>query len=956
MEIKDTFRQRNESPFLSLKWRALLLLSMVLLVINSSFYYYHSSALEDNFGSTRNLVFERNKTQIQALINQSGNHLEQLAELIPSMYNMKFSRHDKNYRDLLQAFDKHWSNLQIQSDVDAAGFFDLKGNIIRTWGDSALQDSSINKKVTLLLKSTIEREAVSFHIFCVNSCRLYVFVPIVSDGIPWGGVILGRSLAEPILNFSIVQSIEVGILSNQISTSHASNGIHNELDNWQMRVMALSNYPNIYPVLQDIQQNVRVDNLFDHGQVHFLDKKAYEINIHQLKGSEGVILVFIEDITHSLRALKQESSDIAFTGIVSVLLSELALLMILWTPLSNLVKTTKILPLLASSKFEQTRHAVQSILQKTRLKNEITVLNDAIVDLSYQLQNLEDNVQERSSALALKINELTHQRDFVNHLLNSAQVAIVTHDGDGRILLVNKQTEVISGYSEGEILTKSFSEFVEHGQNQQNLQSFLQKVAKGDLLRYRNESTLLSKQGGERIIAWLHSHLDAKVPGNAEVLSVGLDITERKAYEKEISWLADHDSLTGLHNRRRFNEILKKSLSVANRYRHDVALLFLDMDNFKHINDTLGHKTGDLLIKSVADCLQLILRESDYISRLGGDEFAIILTHSGGEDAIDVATKINKHLFSLRLPMVDSNHRTTASIGISLFPEHAENAEDLLANADLAMYQAKAKGRGCWHMFSKKDLVKERIETQLFWRYKIIDALSEDKFELHYQPIMNLSEDNISHYEVLLRMRDEHGQLLLPTPFIEVAEKAGLIHDIDHMVLAKSIREIEKQNASNNYMNLAVNLSAHSFSDNELLSLLKQLLNTSSIQPSQLIFEITETAALSDLGGAARLINQIRDMGCRFALDDFGVGFSSFYYLKELPVDFVKIDGSFIQKLPQNRNDQILVKAMADIAREFGKKTIAEYVEDEETLRMLREYQVDFAQGFHIGKPALKAA
>jgi len=956
MTSVENSMQTKTKPFLSLKWRALLLLSLVLLVINSSFYYYHSKTLNENFQSTRDLVYQRNTTQIQTLIKQSGSYLEQFAEMIPSMFNMDKIFTSEDNAQLTKVFDTHWSNLQIQSDVDSAGFFNMSGEFIKIWGDDALLDTRIQQTVNPILESTIKTQKPAFNVFCIKICRQYVFVPIVSNGSPWGGVMLGRSLAEPIINFSLVQTIDVGILSNSKIFSSDTASILNLLENWQLRVMALSNYPHMYPVLKDIQKDVNLKNAHSNGHVFTTKDKSYELKIHALKENEDIIVVFIEDITEPLNVIIQETRDIALTGIISVLLSELALLLILWSPLSNLVNTSKILPLLASSKFEQARNAVQNILSKTKIKNEITVLDEAIIDLSYQLQNLEENVEERSSALALKINELTHQRDFVNHLLNSAQVVIVTHSADGKILLVNKQAGDLSGFTEAEIRKKPISNFIETEKNKNILQNQLAKVASGELLRYKNESTLVCKDGNTCTIAWLHSHLDSNLPGEARVLSVGLDITERKAYEKEISWLADHDSLTGLHNRRRFNEILKNSLSVANRYRHQVALLFLDMDNFKHINDTLGHKTGDLLIKSVADCLQLILRESDYISRLGGDEFAIILTHSSGEDAVDVAEKINKHLFSLRLPMVDSNHRTTASIGIALYPEHVDNAEDLLANADLAMYQAKARGRGCWHMFSKNDLVKERIETQLFWRYKIINALTEDKFELHFQPIMNLSEDHISHFEALLRMRDEEGQLILPTPFIEVAEKAGLINDIDHMVLAKSIREIEKQNKNNNPMNLSVNLSAHSFSDNELLNLLKQLLNTSSIDPAQIIFEITETAALSDLGGAARLIRQIRDLGCRFALDDFGVGFSSFYYLKELPVDFVKIDGSFIQKLPQNRNDQILVKAMAEIAREFGKQTIAEYVEDEETLLMLRDYKVDFAQGFHIGKPTQKAA
>lgn len=318
--------------------------------------------------------------------------------------------------------------------------------------------------------------------------------------------------------------------------------------------------------------------------------------------------------------------------------------------------------------------------------------------------------------------------------------------------------------------------------------------------------------------------------------------------------------------------------------------------------------------------------------------------------------KINKCLGSIRTPLIDKSHRTTSSIGIAIYPEHGTDDKELLSNADLAMYQAKSHGRGRWHLYSQSDETRRHFENQMYWRNKINEALTNNTFELHYQPIVSLKDQSISHYEVLIRMRDDDGNIVLPTPFINVAEKAGIIHSIDHFVLEKAIQQIKQKNQLGQSIKLAVNLSAHAFSDDKLFELLKSLLDSSKISPQQLIFEITETAALSDLTGAAELINKIRSLGCCFALDDFGVGFSTFYYLKELPVDYVKIDGSFIQKLPSNRNDQILVKAITEIAKEFGKKIIAEFVEDCETMDLLKKYNVDYVQGFYVGIPDQKVA
>jgi len=943
--------QSKKSVFLSLKWSALLSLSLVLLMVNSFFYFYHSASLVDDFESERQLVLARNGSQIQSLIEQSKNYLEQLGEIIPSMYGVDGALRNNDNANLIKGFDAHWASLQIQTDIDTAIFYSANSELINSWGDQTLLQPQMLSKVENTLQKMFAQLSPVFEVICDNICRQYAFVPVLSNGATWGGIILGRSLADPIINFSRTLNVDIGILDSNVMAEVEQSSSIKQLANWNARLMALSRVNDMYPVLLQLQAVAPLFEVLAQGSNIHIDNRIYEVKMKNLGDNTGVYVVFIEDITELFALIDEENKEVAITGLLSAIFSELALLLILWVPLSNLRKTSELIPLLAASEFSKARAQVKKTHQDTLFKDEIDILDEAIIELSSQLEALENNVEARSNALATKIHELTSERDFINRLLNTAQVIIITHNVQGKIILTNKQATIVTGYSAHQLLEKRFLDLAEDSPGNIQLNYNVSQVAEGKILTHKNESTLCCKNGELRTIAWLHSHLDVKTEDEAAVLSVGLDISERKAYEKEISWLADHDSLTGLHNRRRFNEILKSSLTVASRYKHQVGLLFLDLDNFKHVNDTLGHQTGDLLIKSVADCLQLILRESDHICRLGGDEFAIILPIVTEEHAIDVATKINKHLSSLRLPMVDSNHRATASIGIAMYPDHATNAKDLLSNADLAMYQAKARGRGCWHMYAKSDNIKERMETQLFWRHKIVNALAEDKFELHFQPILNISEGSISHYEVLLRMRDKEGDLILPTPFIEVAEKAGLIHDIDHMVLRKSIAELKKQNDLNNRMVLAINLSAHSFSDPELLSLLSGLIDLTKIDSSQIIFEITETAALADLGGAARLISKIRELGCRFALDDFGVGFSSFYYLRELPVDFVKIDGSFIQKLPENRNDQILVKALADIAREFGKQTIAEFVEDEATLKILQEYRVDFAQGFHIGRP-----
>ncbi len=267
------------------------------------------------------------------------------------------------------------------------------------------------------------------------------------------------------------------------------------------------------------------------------------------------------------------------------------------------------------------------------------------------------------------------------------------------------------------------------------------------------------------------------------------------------------------------------------------------------------------------------------------------------------------------------------------------------------MYQAKEAGRGGWHLFSNEEKTRERMHTLVYWKEKIEHALLHERFLFYFQPIMHIANKTIDHYEVLLRMLDDDGTILAPHFFIPAAEQTGLIHAIDHMVLRKSIAQSAEIQHGGHHVRFSINLSAHAFHDPELLPILRAAFDQYDADPSNFMFEITETAALEDLPAARELMETIRKLGCSFTLDDFGVGFSSFYYIRQLPIDVVKIDGSFIRNLADSPDDQILVKALCDVARGFGKKTTAEFVENAATLSILENMKIDYAQGFLIGSP-----
>jgi diguanylate cyclase (GGDEF)-like protein len=422
---------------------------------------------------------------------------------------------------------------------------------------------------------------------------------------------------------------------------------------------------------------------------------------------------------------------------------------------------------------------------------------------------------------------------------------------------------------------------------------------------------------------------------------------QREIARAELVWLADHDPLTRLQNRRRFDMELRRVLHTDDQTLAHGALLFLDLDQFKDVNDISGHQIGDQLLRHVAEKLLRCLDEPGKLGRLGGDEFGVILPGADAEQATRLATQLLDEIKDVMVQTRLHRHRVSASVGIVLYPEHGSDPVQLLADADLAMYQAKNAGRSCWHVFSPEDDGRERANARVIWAERISSALRDDCFKLLLQPILDIASGRVVYAEALIRMVDPDGSLVPPFSFIPVAEETGQIYAIDHWVIADAIALMGRRPG----LALSVNLSANSLRDDTLLLTLDDLLRRHAVDPSRLTLEITETAAINSLSSAAQLIEQIHQLGCRFALDDFGTGFASYAYLRQLPVDAVKIDGAFIRNLAFSKEDQIFVRAITEMAHNMNRQVVAEFVDKQNILDVLAELGVDYAQGYHIGRP-----
>jgi diguanylate cyclase (GGDEF)-like protein/PAS domain S-box-containing protein len=436
-----------------------------------------------------------------------------------------------------------------------------------------------------------------------------------------------------------------------------------------------------------------------------------------------------------------------------------------------------------------------------------------------------------------------------------------------------------------------------------------------------------------------------------------VDITERKRFEGQLQYLADHDALTGLFNRRRFEEELDRVLAAAERYERHGAVLVLDLDGFKYVNDTLGHPVGDELMARLGATLRAELRETDVIARLGGDEFGIILPEADEDEASAVAAKLLHAVERDGIVADESRHaRVTASAGVALFSgTDGLSPEELLVEADIAMYDAKEAGRNRSALHERDQAGPGRRLSRLSWLERIRGALAEDRFVLYAQPIVALAEDDAAAappaFELLLRMLGDDDELVPPAAFLPIAERFDLVQAIDRWVVGHAVALLRREHEAGRPVTLSVNLSGRTMGDAEFAGWLEELLTRTPVPPGRLIVEITETAAIVNLDRARALADTLRRLGCLLALDDFGAGFASFAYLKHLRFDVLKIDGEYVRGIRENATDRLVVEAVVAIARGLGTPSLAEFVTDADTLDAVRALGVDYAQGFHLGRP-----
>jgi diguanylate cyclase (GGDEF)-like protein/PAS domain S-box-containing protein len=520
----------------------------------------------------------------------------------------------------------------------------------------------------------------------------------------------------------------------------------------------------------------------------------------------------------------------------------------------------------------------------------------------------------------------------------------------GRIIRVNSALCELTGYS-SEQLETGHVDILLHPEDAESDLANMEQLRAGEIDSFHVEERLLHS---ERHAVWVTMSVAITRDATGRPLFCirqFQDIGERKRYESELGYLVEHDPLTGLFNRTGFIRELTHEIAYARRYGGGSAVLSLDLDDLKFVNDTLGHDAGDDVLSEVARIVNQRLRETDSFGRLGGDEFAVLLPHT----TLDQAQTLSRSLLGAvregcKVSMSEGRP-VSLSIGIVAFREPSESltAEDLLLDADDAMYTAKEAGKDRIAVAGAE--TRERTKSRVTWAERVREAVDGGLFELFCQPIVDFSIDRVSQWELLLRLPSDSGELILPAQFLYTAERSGLILEIDRWVLSEAIKLIADCRDAGREVRLEVNISGRSVGNDELLGLIEQGVKETGIDPRILVLDVTETAAIANMDRARGFATALQSLGCGFALDDFGAGFGSFYYLKHIPFDYVKIDGEFIRNLPTSDIDQLILAAIVQMAKGLGKATIAEFVGDQATVDVLKEHGVDYGQGFHLGRP-----
>lgn len=928
----------GRSRFISLRWKTFLMLVLVLVVVHSSYSVIAYQQQEQQFSDERERLSERDLAALEGLVASSYQRLLELGEVLPAMALMGTAEHSDPLLALSQVINRHFERFSLNGSLDAIYLFDEQATLVEQRGLNLTLPPSV-------ISYVLTTEKPVRNLFCAADCLTYVAFPIYLQNGRTGVLIVARTLTDIVLSFNRQRGRDIGL-------AFRVNDPGSEFPEWGISLKYLTQKGLNYQVLQTLvdQQSYRPEG--GTFAVEYNDR-AYEVVLKAPAGVQNDIAywVLIEDLTPEREMLFRKFFSSLALAAGGLLVAAVLQLSVLRRPMTQLSDIARQLPKLAESSYEEVRGAlVPDQSRRVKYPDELDMLRGSILELADQLQRLERSVLERTQKLQDRSVALERERDFVSNLLNTAQAVILAQDEQGQLVSLNGCGQRLLGISEKQLPGMHFSDLSHSEESWREHSILLSRLYKGTISQAQGETQLLNGRGESRDIAWMHSRLSNLPGSSAAVLTVGIDITERKLAERRLYWLANHDALTSLPNRLLFSNRLTAAIGQARLLNTPGAILFCDIDGFKHVNDTMGHVVGDELLKQAANRFSVLVDDNDMLARMGSDEFMIL--KALGTDMALAQSFASQLLDAFRRPFHIDGFEiyTTISIGISLFPEHGVDATTLVKNADTALFRSKEAGRNQSHIF--QHVMGEQRDARFSLVNDLYKALERQEFYLLYQPQMDSLSGRMVGVEALLRWQHPLAGVIPPNRFIPLAEEQGLIVPIGEWVLKEACRQMKAwQDEGLENVRVGVNLAGQQLMHEGLLSMVESALEHSGLEPCYLDLEVTENFLIQQPELLLPKLVQLKEKGISLSMDDFGTGYSSLSYLKKLPVDTLKIDQSFVRDIGKDRDDEAIVRAIIALCRSLGIQVLAEGVETPRQLAFLQEQQCYLIQGYHFSKP-----
>ncbi|MDO8938336.1 MAG: EAL domain-containing protein [Methylicorpusculum sp.] len=918
------------SFFLSLRWKLALLFGGIFILLNCLFAYFAYSDAKQGFSEERMLLRNKQDNLAKMLSEDSFQNLEQLAELF--VLNAQEFNHNSDQK-MLSVFDRNWEQWEFIWGLENITVFDATGLKIKSRGRKINTDRA-------LIDQMLQSESPVHTIICSQtSCYQQVIVPVMGKGTLVGAFSMARTFADTVIKFKEATRVDVGVLMD--SPKKLTNG-------WPYALSAKTFAGLDFDLFAYLTERYTFEQLLNKSGTLTVNDQVYEVRIRPLRldsSTQAPFLLIAEEITGNIRLLDIQLEKVWIQGVMSLLCSLAVLVLVSWFFLRRIAHLAKALPLLATHEYNQFR---KELVQKKWLSlgfDEVDKLNDTVLTLALQLENLEHIVRKNTLQILEKSQELASERDSIQELVNSAPVIMLTQKVNGQILTINQEGVKVFGEEKNKVIGRLFDLYLPPAEAHHLNQLDQLRLSKSTH-PVQIEGGFISSTGSFLHVFWIHTLFNSNRQGSEPiVLSLGMDISAEKQTEQKMLKMASFDPATGLGNRQRFQRELPQALNIAKRYGHAVALLYFDLQHLDLAQEAVAQAVDKRVMVKVASHLKQFMRETDLLCRIGESQLVLILPDAQTQGVVSLAQKMIKRISSLKLILGSQYGEIATNIGIAFYPLHADSPDHLVANAERAMNYAKLNGKNFYYVYEQTLTNKYEANLNQNTIRQIQQLLENDDGVLSFTPVFDVHLRQVGFYQCSICLASPNGDIPLSREYGQVIEQLELAEQLDRVSIVRAFEIIAKMKRSNKKVKLSLALSGSSVTQVDSIELIGSLLKNYQIDPRQIIFDLNERYVLGHLTQSHNFINEIKLLGCEFCLSDFGVEFSSFFYLKQLPIDYVRIDGSFIKRMDQHKEDNMYVRALVDVIHAFGKKVIVDDVESDRVLALVEQMGVEYARG-----------